>query len=324
MSSITADVTSPDRSPAPGPRAHGSWLRAQRSRLTAHSSRLLPPLVIFGLLVLAWYGFAAYFNLQYLNIHENDVDPTGWAHTSAWHKLIDAWSTSQPTMPTPVQTIGDFLNRLRQGYNPDNGLWVDLLWTGRVAVFGFLLGTAIAIVLAVLFVSSRMLARSLLPYVIVSQTIPVVALVPPIMLTLGLGLRSEVIISAYLAFFSITISAYKGLQSVEPLAFELMRSYAARPWQVFLKLRLPAALPFICTGMKVGVTASLVGAIIAELPSGSAHGLGQSLVQASEYTDNIWLWSTMLSAACLGLVLYGAVVLLERLIVRWRVEEAAA
>src|SRR5947209_2573730 len=228
--------------------AHNAALKTQDSRLKTQSSRLtthplFPPLVIFSLIILAWYGFAAYFNLQYLNVHENDVDPTRWAHTSAWHKLIEAWSISQPTMPTPVQAIGDFLNRLRQGYNPDNGLWIDLFWTGRVAVFGFLLGTAIAIVLAILFLSSRILARSLLPYVIVSQTVPIVALVPPIMLTLGLGLRSEVIISAYLAFFSITISAYKGLQSVDPLAFELMRSYAARPWPVFLPLRLAAVPP---------------------------------------------------------------------------------
>jgi NitT/TauT family transport system permease protein len=290
--------------------AHGSWLKA-------HGSKLIPPLVVFGLIILVWYAGSAYFNLQYLNIHEQDVDPVGWAHTSAWNKLIDAWSTSQPTMPTPVQTLGDFLTRLRDGYNPDNGLWVDLFWTGRVAVLGFLAGTGIAVVLATLFLSSRVLARSLLPYVIVSQTIPIVALVPPIILTLGLGLRSEVIISAYLAFFSITISTYKGLQSIEPLALELMRSYAARPWQVFFKLRLPAALPFIFTGMKIGVTASLVGAIIAELPSGSTHGLGQSLVAASQYTDNVLLWSTMVSASCLGLLLYGVVILAERLIVRW-------
>jgi NitT/TauT family transport system permease protein len=236
------------------------------------------------------------------------------------NKVQDALTTSQPTMPTPTQTIGDFFNRLQSSPSADSGMWVDLFWTGRVAVIGFLLGTAIAIVLAVLFLSSGLLARSLLPYVIASQTIPVVALVPPIMLVLGLGLRSEVLISAYLAFFSITISTYKGLLSVEPLALELMRSYAARSWQVFVKVRLPAALPFLFTGMKVGVTASLVGAIIAELPAGSPHGLGQSLVAASEYTDNIWLWSTMLAASCLGILLYGLVVLGERLIVRWRVE----
>jgi NitT/TauT family transport system permease protein len=168
--------------------------------------------------------------------------------------------------------------------------------------------------------SSRILAQSLMPYVVASQTIPIVALVPAIVVTLGLGLRSEVLISAYLAFFAITISTFKGLKSVQPLAFELMRSYAARPGQVFVKLRLPSALPYLFTGLKIGIAASLVGAIIAELPSGSPHGLGQALVLASEYTDNIALWSTMLAASGLGLVLFGAVVLSEKLIVRWRVE----
>lgn len=282
---------------------------------------LAPPLVVFVLLIILWYVLAVYFNLTYLNQHEQDIDPTGWARTSFIHKVQDALTTSQPLMPTPVQTIGDFVDRLRQGPSADGGVWIDLLWTGRVAVLGFALGTTVAILLAVLFLSSRILAQSLLPYVVASQTIPIIALVPPIMLTLGLGLRSEVLIAAYLAFFSITISTYKGLLSVQPLAFELMRSYAASPVQILLKLRLPAALPFIFTGMKIGVTASLVGAIIAELPSGSAHGLGQSLLAASEYTNNIWLWSTMLSAACLGLILYGTIVLAERLIVRWRVEE---
>ena len=107
---------------------------------------------------------------------------------------------------------------------------------------------------------------------------------------------------------------------MQPVAFELMRSYAANPWQIFLKLRLPAALPFLFTGLRVGVTASLVGAIIAELPSGSSNGLGQGLVTSS--TDGLYipLWSTMMAAACLGLVLYGAVVLAEKLIVRWNVE----
>jgi NitT/TauT family transport system permease protein len=101
-----------------------------------------------------------------------------------------------------------------------------------------------------------------------------------------------------------------------------MRSYAANPIQVFLKLRLPAALPFVFTGLKIGVTASLVGAIIAELPSGSEHGLGQSLVAASQYSANIQLWSTMLGAAVLGVALYMTVLLAERLTVRWKVEDA--
>jgi len=242
--------------------------RAGRSHARRVFDHAVPVLVVFILMMVAWYVAAAYFNLHYLNVHEQDVDPAGW-HRLPWlDQLQRALSTGQPEMPTPVQTIADFLDRLRQGADAEgNGLVVDLFWTGRAAVFGFLLGAAIGVGLAVLFMTNRILAQSLMPFVVASQTIPIVALVPAIMVSLGLGLRSEVLISAYLAFFSITVSTYKGLQSVQPVAFELMKSYAASPWQVFVKLRMPAALPFLFTGLKIGVTASLVGAIIAELPS---------------------------------------------------------
>ncbi|HEY8684044.1 MAG TPA: ABC transporter permease [Chloroflexota bacterium] len=293
------------------------------TRVQAWLSRLFPIAVTFIVLMILWYGAAIYFNLRYLNIHMQDVDPNAWNRLSTGDKVRQALSTGQPLMPTPIQTIGDFITRLSQKPTAAGGLWVDVYWTGHAAVLGFLLGTFIGIALAVVFMSSRLLARSLMPFVVASQTIPIVALVPAIMVSLGLGLRSEVLISAYLAFFSITISTYKGLQSVQPLAFELMRSYAANPRQVFLKLRLPAALPFLFTGLKIGVTASLVGAIIAELPSGSPHGLGQALLNASQYSLNILLWSTVLSAALLGLALYGAVVIAERVIVRWHVENPA-
>ncbi len=291
------------------------------SRLWKHwLDRIIPVASVAVVLTILWYGCAVYFNMRYLNIHMQDVDPNAWNRLSMSDKIRQALTTSQPLMPTPVQTVGDFITRLSQKPTAAGGLWVDVFWTGHAAVLGFLLGSLIGIVLAVAFMSSRLLAQSLLPFVVASQTIPIVALVPAIMVSLGLGLRSEVLISAYLAFFSITISTYKGLQSVQPVAFELMRSYAASPLQVFLKLRFPAALPFLFTGLKIGVTASLIGAIIAELPSGSPHGLGQALLNASQYGLNILLWSTVLSAALLGLVLYGAVVLAERLVVRWNVE----
>jgi NitT/TauT family transport system permease protein len=281
--------------------------------------RTAPVAAVAVILLAAWYVFAAYFNLQYLNVHMRDVDPAGWHRLSLASQIRESLTTSQPTLPTPVQTIGDFITRLRG--NDQGSLWTDLAWTGRAAVLGFVLGTLVGVILGAALMSSRLLSRSLLPFIVASQTIPIVALVPAIMVAIGLGLRSEVLISAYLAFFSITISTYKGLQSVQPLALELMRSYAAGPLQVFWKLRFPAALPFVFTGLKIGVTASLVGAIIAELPSGSAHGLGQSLVASSEYSANIQLWSTMLGAAFLGLVLYAVVVVGERLTVRWKVDD---
>jgi NitT/TauT family transport system permease protein len=282
--------------------------------------RVAPVVTVAIILTILWYACAIYFNMRYLDIHMQDVNPAAWNRLSLNDKVSQALSTGQPLMPTPVQTIGDFLTRLTQKPTPAGGLWIDVYWTGHAALLGFLLGTVVGVLLAVAFMSSRLLAQSLLPFVVASQTVPIVALVPAIMVSLGLGLRSEVLISAYLAFFSITISTYKGLQSVQPIAFELMRSYAASPLQVFLKLRFPAALPFLFTGLKIGVTASLVGAIIAELPSGSPHGLGQALLNASQYSLNILLWSTVLSAALLGLALYGLVVLAERLIVRWNVE----
>lgn len=292
----------------------------ERGRISTLLGAFVPPGVVLAFVVALWYVFAAYFNYSTLNVESQDLKTTTWAHASFVGRVQQSLSTPRPEMPTPVQTIGDLFDKLRQTPNGNGGLWIDLAWTGQAAILGFFVGTLVGVLLAVLFMSSRILAQSLMPYVVASQTIPIVALVPAIVVTLGLGLRSEVLISAYLAFFAITISTYKGLKSVQPLAFELMRSYAARPGQVFVKLRLPSALPYLFTGLKIGIAASLVGAIIAELPSGSPHGLGQALVLASEYTDNIALWSTMLAASGLGLVLFGAVVVSERLIVRWRVE----
>jgi NitT/TauT family transport system permease protein len=283
-------------------------------------NQALPVATIFVFLIVLWYVAAAYFNWNSLNAQARDVNTVAWHRLTFPEQIQHAWSTNTPTMPTPVQAISDFLSRLQQPPGSNGALWNDLFYTAQAAVMGFLLGTAVGVALAVIFMSSRILTASLMPYVVASQTIPIVALVPPIMISLGLGLRSEVLISAYLAFFSITISTYKGLQSVEPVAFELMRSYAANRWQVFSKLRLPAALPFLFTGLKVGVTASLIGAIIAELPSGSSEGIGQALVAASTYSQNIQLWSTMVAATFLGLGLYAAIVIVERLVIRWKVE----
>jgi NitT/TauT family transport system permease protein len=282
--------------------------------------RALPVLAVFIFLIFVWYLAAAYFNWHFLNVQSQDVNPQAWHRLTFAQQIQKSLSTSNPTLPTPVQALGDFAGRLTQSPSSDTAIWGDLFWTVRAAVLGFLLGTVIGVVLAVLFMSSRILTQSLMPYVVASQTIPIVALVPAIMITLGLGLRSEVLISAYLAFFSITISTYKGLQSVEPIAFDLMRSYAANPWHRFFKLRLPASLPFLFTGLKIGVTASLIGAIIAEMGSGSSRGIGQVLVAESTYSQNIQLWSTMAAAACLGLALYGVIVIAERLVVRWNVE----
>jgi NitT/TauT family transport system permease protein len=206
-------------------------------------------------------------------------------------------------------------------------LWVllgDTLYTGLEAVLGFVLGGVSGFLLAVLFVHLKPAERGLLPYVVASQTVPIIALAP--MIVVGLGRMgappwlSKSIIAAYLTFFPVTINVLRGLTSVQRDQLALMHSYAATKAQIFFKLRLPASVPFLFTALKISATASVIGAIIGELPVGSTRGLGVQLVIGSQYNtfNPGFLWATILMAALLGLVFYGAVALVERWVVRWR------
>jgi NitT/TauT family transport system permease protein len=206
-------------------------------------------------------------------------------------------------------------------------LWVllgDTLYTGGEAVLGFVLGGVTGFLLAVLFVHVKPAERGLLPYVIASQTVPIIAIAP--MIVVGIGRMgappwlAKSIIAAYLTFFPVTINALRGLTSVHQDQLALMHSYAASKAQIFFKVRLPASVPFLFTALKISATASVIGAIIGELPVGSARGLGVQLVIGSQYNtfNPGFLWATILMAALLGLVFYGVVALVERWVVRWR------
>ncbi len=206
-------------------------------------------------------------------------------------------------------------------------LWVllgDTLYTGGEAVLGFVLGGVTGFLLAVLFVHVKPAERGLLPYVIASQTVPIIAIAP--MIVVGIGRMgappwlAKSIIAAYLTFFPVTINVLRGLTSVHQDQLALMHSYAASKAQIFFKVRLPASVPFLFTALKISATASVIGAIIGELPVGSTRGLGVQLVIGSQYNtfNPGFLWATILMAALLGLVFYGIVALVERWVVRWR------
>jgi NitT/TauT family transport system permease protein len=206
-------------------------------------------------------------------------------------------------------------------------LWVllgDTLYTGLEAVLGFVMGGVAGFLLAALFVHVKPAERGLLPYVIASQTVPIIAIAPMIVVGIGrLGAPpwlSKSIIAAYLTFFPVTINALRGLTSVHRDQLALMHSYAANKAQIFFKVRLPASVPYLFTALKISATASVIGAIIGELPVGSTRGLGVQLVVGSQYNtfNPGFLWATILMAALLGLVFYGVVALVERLVVRWR------
>ncbi len=208
-------------------------------------------------------------------------------------------------------------------------LWDASLFTAKEAAVGFALGASIGFALGVLLAHSRLLQRGFLPYIVASQTIPILAVAPMVVVWFGgRGFPdwfSVSIISAYLTFFPVAINTLRGLTSADPRALELMRSYAANPLQILWKLRLPAALPYLFAAFKISATASVVGAIIGELPASIQDGLGGAILNFNQYysTTPENLWATNLIAALLGISFFLVVVLAERIVVRRAPEHVA-
>jgi NitT/TauT family transport system permease protein len=195
------------------------------------------------------------------------------------------------------------------------------LFTWREAMVGFLIGSVVGFVLGVIFVHSQLLERGLMPYVVASQTVPLLAIAPMVVIW-GSQLKwpawiAVTIISAYLTFFPVTINTLRGLNSPDPTALELMRSYAASRWQMLWKLRVPAALPYIFTALKISATTSVIGAIIGELPSGIADGLGRALLTFSYYyiSGPEKLFAAIIVSALLGIAFTLIVIQIERFVV---------
>lgn len=193
------------------------------------------------------------------------------------------------------------------------------VYTFSEAIFGFVFGAALGFVLGAVFAHSPLMERGLLPYVVASQTVPILAIAPMVVIWLGAGQLSVAVIAAYLTFFPVTINTLRGLQSPAAEQVELMRSYAAGRWTIMWKLRLPAALPYIFTALKVSATASVVGAIIGELPSGIGDGLGRAILDfSSDYSlvSTPKLWASIVMAAAVGIVFFVSVSLAERFTLR--------
>lgn len=192
------------------------------------------------------------------------------------------------------------------------------LFTWGEAILGFVSGGLLGFVLGTLFAHFAPLERGLLPYVVASQTVPILAIAPMVVIWLGAGPQAVAVISAYLTFFPVTINTLRGLRSPHPNTLELMRSYAASPWAIMWKVRFPAALPYIFTALKVSATASVVGAIIGELPSSMGDGLGRAILDfSSDYSliSTPKLWATILIAASVGILSFLVVSLIEYLII---------
>lgn len=225
-------------------------------------------------------------------------------------KILPNISDIFTALATPIQegkaTLGEIL-------------FSAATFTLREASMGFLFGATIGFVLAVIFAHSVPLERGLMPLVVASQTIPILAIAPMVVVWLKAGWLSVAVISAYLTFFPVTINTLRGLTSIPPTALELMHSYAATRWQILTKLRIPHALPYILTALKISATTSIVGAIIGELPSGIQEGLGGAILNFNQYYTSApaRLWATNFVAALTGIAAFGLVVIAERILLHW-------
>jgi NitT/TauT family transport system permease protein len=243
------------------------------------------------------------------------------------------------TWPFPVNDITmPHLHRIAQAlFEPAqvNGpLLIDILWhaslfTAKEAVVGFLLGAAIGFALAVALSQSRFLERGLIPYIVASQTVPLLAIAPMVVVGLGSkGVRdwvSVAVLAAYLTFFPVTINTLRGLQSADARAVELMRSYAAGRWRILWKLRIPTSLPFLFSALRIAAPLAIVGAIISEPAASIQGGLGGAIVNFNQYysIEPQELWATNTVAAVLGIVFFLAVVVVEKIVVHRAPENVA-
>jgi NitT/TauT family transport system permease protein len=229
------------------------------------------------------------------------------------------WAQDRPRLPAPHQVAIELWQTTVQKKITSKRSLVYHGWiTLSATLLGFAIGTGAGILLAVGIVHSRVMDMSVMPWAIVSQTIPIIALAPMIIVVLysiGVqGIIPKAIISAYLSFFPVVVGMVKGLRSPDAMQLDLLRTYNANKVQGFWKLRLPASMPYLFASLKIGIAASLVGAIVGELPTGAVSGLGARLLAGSYYGQTVQIWSALLGAAILAATLVAIIGLIQRVI----------
>ena len=275
--------------------------------------RYAPVVVIVLALIAIWYMAAILMNM---NIVRGAFERNDTSYTTA-ELIAGTLSAERPLLPAPHQIIETFGDDVFGWPVTSPRSLVYHSWVTLSATFlGFLLGAGFGVILAVMIVHARTLQKSLLPWIICSQMVPILAVAPIVIVVLGaIGLRGllpKAIISAYLCFFPVTIGVVKGLSSPDPMQRDLMRTWSATQAQVFWKLRWPSAVPYLFTSLKVSITISLIGAIVAELPTGAQAGLGARLLAGSYYGQTVQIWAALVAASVLAVGLIGLVSLVER------------
>lgn len=275
---------------------------------------VVPVLTVVLAIVVIWYAAAVGLNRAWIydQAARAGVEPaTGMA------LVVETWNQERPVLPAPHQVVTELV-KTTFGMAPTSKRslvyhgWITLSAT----LLGFAMGTAMGILLAVGIIHNRAMDMSVMPWAIASQTIPILAIAPMIIVVLnsvGLqGLVPKAIISAYLSFFPVVVGMVKGLRSPDQMQMDLLQTYYASRSEVFWKLRLPSSMPYLFTSLKVGMAASLVGAIVGELPTGAVAGLGARLLSGSYYGQTVQIWAALFAAAVVAAGMVMLIGLLER------------
>ncbi len=277
--------------------------------------RLLPVGAVVLILIVLWYVAAYFMNAPF---QRDQNQRTGAA--PAFREFVEqTWSQPKPTMPAPHQVAENlWKNTVMVKPTSKRSLIYHAGVTLSSTLLGFLFGTALGVLIAVGIVHVPALDKSFLPWIIASQTIPILAVAPMIIVVLSAvgvtGLIPKALISTYLSFFPVAVGMVKGLRSPETTHLDLMRTYNATSWQTFWKLRVPASVPFFFASIKVAVAASLVGAIVGELPTGAVAGIGSKLLAGSYYSQTIDIWAALIAASVIAIMLVVCVDIASRIV----------
>lgn len=279
--------------------------------------RLLPVLSVTLAIIAIWYAAAVWLNAPWAR---DQAARAGTTPTTA-ELIADTMAQERPVLPAPHQVAIEIWETTANKPVTSKRSLVYHGWiTLSATLLGFAMGTALGIALAVAIVHNRAMNLSLMPWIVASQTIPILAIAPMIIVVLNAvgvqGLLPKALISTYLSFFPVAVGMVKGLRSPDALQLDLMRTYSASAAQVFRKLRWPSAIPYLFASLKVAIAISLVGAIVGELPTGAVAGLGARLLAGSYYGQTIQIWSALIAAAALAAALVTLAGLAHRLALR--------
>ena len=281
-------------------------------------NKTIGPVVIVVMAIIAiWYMGAVYMNTPF----QKDSYQRAKVEWTTGQLVRDTLAQKRPVLPAPHQVFQEiYKTTVLKKITSKRSLIYHSWITFSSTMLGFLIGSVLGILLAVGIVHNKALEKSLMPWVISSQTIPILAIAPMIIVVLNAvgiqGLLPKAFISTYLSFFPVTVGMVKGLRSPELIHLDLMRTYSAGQWDVFWKLRWPSSVPYLFTSMKIAIAAALVGAIVGELPTGAVSGLGARLLAGSYYGQTIQIWSALFMAAFMAGSLVALVSVVNRIVLK--------